>query len=55
MSTVDIGWATVNSFTGSLSVLESGGNDSVAAKKPLLTAVAKSRPCKIDPFTNPAV
>ena len=51
-STMDIGCATVDPFTGSLSALESGGNDSVAAKKPLLIAVAKSRPCKIDPFTS---
>ena len=31
-STMDMEYATVSSFTGSLSVLESGGNDSVAAK-----------------------
>ena len=44
--------SAVNPFTGSLSALKSGGNDSVAAKIPLLIAVAKSCPCKIDPFTS---
>ncbi|CAB4015488.1 PREDICTED: uncharacterized protein LOC107351079 isoform X3, partial [Paramuricea clavata] len=51
-STTEIGYKTVGSSTDNLSVIESGGNDLVAAKNPLLTASAKSRPCKIVPFTS---
>jgi hypothetical protein len=51
-STTEIGYKTVGSSTYNLSVIESGGNDLVAAKNPLLTASAKSRPSKIVPFTS---